>query len=34
MPKLQTKVDPAGAEFRRNAAANRGLVEQLHRTRD
>ena len=32
MPKFQTKVDSNGAEFRRNAAANRALVEQLRRT--
>jgi 3-methylcrotonyl-CoA carboxylase beta subunit len=34
MPKFQTKVDPGGAEFRRNAAANRALVDQLRRTLD
>src|SRR5690348_9759370 len=34
MPKFQTKVDPNGAEFRRNAATNRALVEQLRRTLD
>jgi 3-methylcrotonyl-CoA carboxylase beta subunit len=34
MPKFQTKVDPASAEFRRNAAANRALVERLRRTSD
>ncbi|HEY3518641.1 MAG TPA: carboxyl transferase domain-containing protein, partial [Gammaproteobacteria bacterium] len=34
MPKLQTKVDPGGAEFRRNAATNRSLAEQLRRTLD
>jgi 3-methylcrotonyl-CoA carboxylase beta subunit len=34
MPKFQTKVDPNATEFRRNAAANRALVEQLARTLD
>ena len=34
MPKFQTKVDPNGAEFRRNATASRALVEQLRRTLD
>ena len=32
MPKLPTKVDPAGAEFRRNAATNRALAVELRRT--
>jgi 3-methylcrotonyl-CoA carboxylase beta subunit len=34
MPKFQTKVDPGAAEFRRNAATNRALAEQLRRSLD
>jgi len=34
MPKFHTKVDPGAAEFRRNAATNRSLAEQLRRSLD